>query len=184
MHINQQDYNKLISFTKTFVQKKPHIDAGDIVNEVLLEMISNNEIFILEQAIERVKKCKLIYEKTVEGMGNDFSKHDTDRVCKDCKEVLPVGAFYIRRQKTKLAISSYCKNCDRIRCLRYNRQDEVKERRNAWARAYRKTKPKLSKDERSEVIRKSWEKRKGLNVPDTHKNTVAKKIRVKSTFAS
>jgi hypothetical protein len=109
--VNSQEYNKLISFASVYFRSKPHLSPEDIVNDVLLELLEADKPFMFSEIEKKIKSHKSARETSVNNMGKDFSRSDTERVCKDCKELLPVGLFYIYKQETKLALSSYCRKC-------------------------------------------------------------------------
>jgi hypothetical protein len=178
----QSEYDKILSFASYYFKSKPHIDHNDVVNDVVLEILSSGKNVGLEDAISKIKKHHSLFAPTVETQGHDFSKSDTQRVCRDCKELLPVGAFYILKQKTKLAIASYCKDCQKKRSLKYYHKEEnnakAKSRQNDYYKnVVRKNKENVSD---SYIIKRLCDNaskriKKGQVTRDEVKNAITKK---------
>jgi hypothetical protein len=125
--LSEKEYKELVDFTKILIGfKNDHIQAGDIINDVLLEAMERGDLLYvdnLKKAI-RFKTRDFISNKqntsSIRGRivlnNSKIYAGEHFRTCINCKEDLPISAFSVvnRRKKTGDAyetISEVLYNC-------------------------------------------------------------------------
>lgn len=126
-------YNKLIKHAEKFIDKGSNITAVDVVNDAYLHFY--NKPFELPKIEAWIyNQIRIDHSKGNNLFISDISKKDIiiehDRVCKKCKENLPIAAFYYywNSRLYKKEISTNCKSC----LLKY--QSSRREKYNEWRR--------------------------------------------------
>jgi hypothetical protein len=133
-----KEYDRLLQFAKFFFRNKPHIDFNDIVNDVVLSLLNSGNGVTYSEGERLIKKHPDLNARGVNQLGRDFGRNDTQRVCKDCHELMPVGAFYLLKQKDRLVVSSYCKSCHSKRVHNNKLKEDKKAKYSDWQRLYLK----------------------------------------------
>lgn len=146
--ITDKDYKDLVSFAERLIKNKPELSAYDIVNDCILKILEDKEVYnigILKKSISI--KCKGEYLLKL----NYKLPEDSTRVCKICKESMPIGMFYIGYRKNGGAsISSYCKKC----FYEYAKKYRERRRYTENAKAYNRNRWLKAKTNRKEITKR------------------------------
>jgi hypothetical protein len=134
--ISDKEYKSLTTFAKQYLKGKPHLQPEDFVNDILLQILEDGAKFSVSDAIKRIKNHQGIKERPISKMGKDFGASETERVCKDCREVLPVAMFQMLKLKHCMALASYCNPCKAKRNNKWRLESGMGK---AYGAKYRKT---------------------------------------------
>jgi hypothetical protein len=157
--ITDKEYQSLLRFAKAYLSKKPHLQADDLVNDVLIEIIESGKPFNKLDAERKIKSHPDVRAKTLQKRGHDFRSWETEKICKDCKELLPVGMFYIHDLPTTRVLGSYCKECHNKRATEWQRSTVGKLSNKERQKRYREKHTLKSKQLQAEYQKRNKEKR-------------------------
>jgi uncharacterized Zn-finger protein len=107
--MDAKEYAILVDFAGHLIRKRPQLIAGDIVNDAVLFLLDSGQEITVASVKAWMKNHPSIYEHP--RIWQDFTKDYLEKRCNRCKEVLPVGCFYIHNLPTARVLSSECKEC-------------------------------------------------------------------------
>lgn len=120
MNITPADISNLEQYASSLIRGRSDIQKEDLVSEAMLVVLEAGGCF--EDIKRQIRKA--LFAETQESKTPEtykaYNSNETRKVCKDCKEDLPISAFHIFRykNKNKEIISSTCKGCRNAKALK------------------------------------------------------------------
>jgi len=137
MRLEAHQYEELVRRVDNAIRNHEHLDAGDIINDVILELMESGKDLSFGDLKEMVISRAIGVARNKIGSinGLKFSRSETTRLCTTCKEVIPIGGFYLIHRKYKSTaanpinntveeISYNCKECQNKKSKQ--RQEKMK----------------------------------------------------------
>jgi hypothetical protein len=147
--LTPQEYDKLLERAKGLVFDKPHIDAEDLVSDIVLEFLEKEKPLHLHELIKglqfKVNKYRVNLKNGRQHLsGHTISKSDQSRVCTCCKQPIPISGFYVVSRNLAgedvhgvvKEVLAYCIPCQRIKSAEQakrnrNRPEKIEARKRA-----------------------------------------------------
>jgi hypothetical protein len=148
MTLSETEYNELVRFAERGVEDAGHIDAKDLVNDILLEILERGGEIDLVECKRRIrngvlnKKVNDKQQRPTKG----FGKNDTSKHCSKCKEDIPLNGFRFHTNRYGVWVCyQYCKDCqvkNIWKCKKKRMENPgVREKVNEYLRQWRKKNP-------------------------------------------
>lgn len=123
-------YKDLIKYAEICTKGFNTLDAGDLVNDFLLECLEKGEEIDFAKAKVKIRNAALSqgnFERVRNWRPNEHERH-----CKKCNEVKPAACFTLTQRKKhgnsyKNEMCSYCKECQASIMREYRKTDKYKE---------------------------------------------------------
>lgn len=119
MNITTADILQLENYAANLIRGRADIQKEDLVSEAMLIVLETGGCF--EDIKRQIKKALFVetQESKTPETYKAYGSNETRKVCKDCKEDLPISGFHIFRykNKNKEIISSTCKGCRNAKAL-------------------------------------------------------------------
>jgi len=169
MDISQNQLSNLYRFAKNILRGKSHFSPEDIVHDVILQETEKGNEFDINIIKKQISNSALnltlnVRTQNFKEHNKKFSRFETDRYCKKCGEVLPIGMFYLFTSRHGIQnIHCICKKCH------VKEGDKYKKKRRQEDPEYRKRYNKQMADWRdrnrarvNEISKRAYQKKKGL----------------------
>lgn len=159
--MQEKEYLELKYYSKVVCQKYPHLDYEDILHDAIIDSPKG----LLHEIKKKIRALYMDRRLNVRTIKKDrkYGPGETTRVCKKCKEELPIACFYmvVRRRTNTHEILYSCKDCHKKTTHNNAKKNPIPQRRcsKRWEQKKRKINP-LWSEKKKEYMRNYQKKNK------------------------
>jgi hypothetical protein len=167
MTILQKEIDNLTEYCKILIFQDSHLDAGDIVQDALIELMETGareyDLVVAKYILRNVvMRARQTFVPASFKPSKQATKTTTRLIyCKSCKESIPSNGFYAIKSRGLPTVSSLCKKCTSKKVMASIKKNKTKY--NLRMKKWRDANPK-----RQRALNQASEKFAKENLTDTY----------------